>query len=104
MGRGVCDVFVFWPGPPSLPPGVFGVYLDNDTGAINFSAWAFSSPANTRANPAEATRAVIALEYLPGELTENPRWVGIDSLVKMRLGGARDDLRRILGFRASTSL
>ena len=84
---------------PYLPPGVFGVYQDNDTGAINTAAWAFASPANTRGNPAEAARAVIALEYLPGELIENPRWVGMDYLVKRRLDIARSDVRAVLGIR-----
>jgi hypothetical protein len=84
---------------PYLPPGVFGVYQDNDTGAINTAAWAFASPANTRGNPAEAARAVIAMEYLPGELIENPRWAGMDSLVKRRLGIARSDVRAVLGIR-----
>jgi hypothetical protein len=83
----------------SLPPGVFGVYQDNDTGAINLAAWAFASPANTRGNPAEAARAVVALEYLPAELTENPRWVGMDDLVKRRLDIAREETRRVLGIR-----
>jgi hypothetical protein len=82
-----------------LPPGVFGVYQDNDTGAINLAAWAFASPANTRGNPAEAARAVIAVEYLPAELTENPRWVGMDDLVKRRLGIARNEVRGVLGIR-----
>src|SRR5580704_11576422 len=51
---------------PSLPPMVYGVYLDNDVGAINFAAWAFAAPSNTRGNPAEAARAIIAVEYLAG--------------------------------------
>ena len=84
---------------PYLPPGVFGVYQDNDTGAINTAAWVFASPANTRGNPAEAARAVVALEYLPGELIENPRWAGMDSLVKRRLDIARGDVRAVLGIR-----
>jgi hypothetical protein len=84
---------------PYLPPMVFGVYQDNDVGAINFSAWAFASPANTQGNPAEAARAVVALEYLPGELSESPRWIGMDAAIKLRMGYARNDLRRILGIR-----
>ena len=82
-----------------LPPGVYGVYLDNDTGAINQSAWAFASPSNTQGNPVEAIRAVVALEYLPGELQENPRWIGMDQAIKRRMGLARDQLRQILGIR-----
>jgi hypothetical protein len=84
---------------PYLPAGVWGTYEDNDTGAINQSSWAFASPANTRGNPVAAAKAVIALEYLSGELRENPRWIGMDSATKMRMGQARDDLRRIIGIR-----
>ena len=84
---------------PFLPAGVFGVYEDNDVGAINLAAWAFATPANTRGNPAEAARAMVALEYLPGELTENPRWIGLDMSTKRQLGQARVDLRGILGIR-----
>ena len=82
-----------------LPPGVFGVYQDNDVGAINQAAWAFASPANTQGNPIEATKAVVALEYLPAELSENPRWVAMDAAVSVHMARARDDLRRILGVR-----
>jgi hypothetical protein len=85
---------------PYLPAGVFGVYLDNDTGAINQAAWAFASPANTRANPVTAMKGIIALEYLAGELRENPRWVGLDSSAKARIVEARDDLRQVLGIQA----
>jgi hypothetical protein len=84
---------------PFLPPGVYGIYEDNDIGAINQSAWAFASPANTRGNPAEAAKAVIALEFLAGELKENPRWIGMDAAVKLHMGRARDELRQILGIR-----
>jgi hypothetical protein len=84
---------------PFLPPSVFGVYQDNDIGAINLSAWAFASPANTRGNPAEAARAVIALEYLAGELKDNPRWISMDASIKLRMGLARNELRQILGIR-----
>ena len=84
----------------SIPPGVYGVYLDNDTGAINFTSWAFASPANTRGNPIEAVRAVLGLEYLAVELGGNPRWVRVDSLVDNRVKLARDDIRRVVGIRA----
>jgi hypothetical protein len=85
------------PATPYLPAGAFATYEDNDVGAINYAAWAFASPANTRNNPVAAIRAVIALEYLPGELRENPRWIGMDGNVKMRLASARAEVRQILG-------
>ena len=84
---------------PFLPPSVFGTYQDNDIGAINQSAWAFASPANTSGNPVEAARAVVALEYLSGELRENPRWIGMDRSISLRMGLARDEVRQILGIR-----
>jgi hypothetical protein len=84
---------------PFLPPGVYGVYEDNDVGAINQSAWAFSSAANTRGDPVDAAKAVVALEYLPGEIRENPRWIGMGSSVPLRLEQAREELRSIVGIR-----
>ena len=87
---------------PYLPPGVYGVYQDNDIGAINQSAWAFGSPANTRGNPIDAAKAVVALEYLSGELRENPRFISMDQSIKLRMGLARDQLRAILGIRPGT--
>ncbi len=87
---------------PFLPPGVYGVYEDNDIGAINQSAWAFASPANTKGDPVDAAKAVVALEYLSGELKENPRWITMDSAIPYRMGQARDQLRHILGIRDGT--
>lgn len=82
---------------PFLPAGVYGVYLDNDVGAIQYAAWAFASSANTRGNPVAAAKAVVALEYLPGALRENPRWVGISAAIPFRMAQARDRVRQILG-------
>jgi len=84
---------------PFLPAGEFGILGDNDVGALNFSAWAFAAPANTRDNPVDAVRAAIALEYLPGELRENPRWIGMDPGVNANMAAARDQLRQVLGIR-----
>ena len=85
---------------PFLPAGVYGALQDNDSGAIHQSAWAFASPANTRGNPVAAAKAVVALEYLSGELKENPRWVEVDPSVKDHIGQARTQLRQILGIKA----
>lgn len=84
---------------PFLPPSTFGTLQDNDIGAINQSSWAFASAANTRGNPVEAAKAVVALEFLAGELRENPRWIAMDGAIKLRMGLARDELRQILGIR-----
>lgn len=92
------------PQPPQetawLPSDAFSLRHDNDAGATNRSAWAFASPADTRANPFTAINAVIALEYLSGELKQNPRRVATESGTKLRMRQARDDVRQILGIRA----
>ena len=80
-----------------LPPGVYGIYEDNDVGAINQSSWAFASPGRTLNDPVDAIKAVIAVEYLADELDDNPRWIVISPLTKERMRKARTDLRRELG-------
>jgi hypothetical protein len=99
LSLSACATLPPTPATPYLPPGVYGVYLDNASGAIDQSAWAFASPANTRNNPVAAAKAVVALEFLSGELRENPRWVSMDFGTKLRIAQARDDLRRIVGIR-----
>jgi hypothetical protein len=83
--------------PPSLPAGVFGVYEDNDVGALNQSSWAFAAPWRTHNDPIDAARAVIAVEYLADELPSNPRWVGLDVTSTLGMVQARKDTRRVLG-------
>ncbi len=84
---------------PFVPAGVFGTYQDVDTGAMNVAAWDFASPANTRDNPAEVARAVVALEYLPGELKHNPRWMDLDDAIVVHLERARVQVRSVLGIK-----
>jgi hypothetical protein len=82
---------------PNLPPGVFGVYEDNDTGAPNQASWAFANQRRTSNDPVSAARAVIAVEYLAGELYSNPRWVEMSASTKMEMVRAQSDTRRVLG-------
>jgi hypothetical protein len=82
---------------PYLPPGVFGVYEDNATGALNQASWAFADPKRTSNDPGSAARAVIAVEYLAGELSSNPRWIQMSATAKMGMLRARTDTRRVLG-------
>jgi hypothetical protein len=99
LGLSACATLPATQRTPFLPASVYGALQDNDTGAISLAAWAFASPANTRGDPADAAKAVIALEYLSGELKENPRWVEVDSSVAVHLAQARNQLRQILGIR-----
>ena len=83
--------------PAQLPPNLYGIYEDNDIGAINQSSWAFASPQRTLNHPVDAIKAVIAIEYLADELYDNPRWINIPLYTTERMREARADLRRQLG-------
>jgi len=83
--------------PAVLPPDAFGVYEDNDIGALNQSSWAFAAPRRTHDDPIDAARAVIAVEYLADELHRNPRWVDMDVTSALGMAQARKDTRRVLG-------
>jgi hypothetical protein len=85
---------------PYLPPGVYGIYEDNDVGAINQSAWAFASASRIRNDPVDAAKAVIAVEYLAGDLNSNARWIGMSLGPKVEMVRAQGELRQVLGIRA----
>src|SRR5580658_10776641 len=89
--------------PASLPPGVFGMYEDNDVGALSQSSAAFALPARTRNNPIDAARAVVAVEYLADELRVNPRWIGMSGTSKLGMVQARADMRKVLGIAPDAS-
>lgn len=81
---------------PQLPPGTFGVFADNDVGAINFAQWAFASPGRTRDNPVNGARAAAAVEYLAVAL-QGARWISISPIAKLQMQQARDEVRTALG-------
>ena len=80
-----------------LPPGVYGLYLDNAIGAINQSSWALATPSRTRSNPIDGVKAVLAVEYLAVELALNPRWILVSSITKEHMRQARADIRSAVG-------
>jgi hypothetical protein len=92
-----CTVAAPGQNPAQLPAGVYGVYQDNDIGAINQSSWAFGSPQRTFNDPVDAIKAVIAVDYLADELTINPRWVTMSPFAKQEMLQVRVDVRRVLG-------
>jgi hypothetical protein len=83
--------------PAELPPGVYGIYQDNDVGAINQSSWALAAPSRTLNNPVDATKAVLAVDYLADELPVSPRWLQISPITKQHMLEARSDTRRVVG-------
>ncbi len=92
-----CGAITPPPDTARLPPNAFGTYADGDIGAINISAWAFADPARTRNDPADAARAVAAVDYLAGELSGSPRWDFMSPLTKMQMIQARAEVRAALG-------
>lgn len=86
--------------PPStalLPPGAFGGNASNQMMAINTAQWAFADPARTRGSLVNGTRAVLAIEYLAGELSTNPRWQYMSGLTKLEMLKAREEVRSLIG-------
>ena len=79
------------------PPGAFGSNGDSDIAAINLSSWAFSLSRNLRNRPIEAARAVAAVDYLGGQLSSSPRWIGISPIVQSEMLQARQQVRSAVG-------
>ena len=65
--------------------------------AINLASWAFSSSRNTHDHPIETARSVAAVDYLAGELSSNPRWIGMSPFVQMEMLQARQQVRSAMG-------
>ena len=84
------------PDTASVPFAAFGT-LDNDMAAANQAAWAFAAPVRTANNPVDAARAAAGVDYLAGELSSNPRWIGLSPLTKQEMLQARADVRQALG-------
>ncbi|MGH7067006.1 MAG: hypothetical protein ACREFO_19315 [Acetobacteraceae bacterium] len=85
------------PSTAYLPVGAFGGNSDNDSMAINTAAWAWADPARTHRNLINATRAVMAIEYLGGQLTSDPRWTWMSPRTKLNMLGARTEVREAVG-------
>ena len=75
------------------PAGMLG----DDVLAIDQAEWAFASAARTRNDPADAARAVAALDYLAGNLSVSPRWVAVSLITKRQMLEARAETRAALG-------
>jgi hypothetical protein len=98
-----CEAISPLPSAAELPVGMYGVYQDNDVGAMNQSSWAFAQPARTQGNLVDAIKAVIAVDYLADELAVNPRWLQISPIAKQEMVQARVDIRRLLGIAPDAS-
>ena len=90
------------PDTAQAPEGAFGSNGDEDVAAINLASWAFSSSSNTRNRPIEAARSIAAVDYLAGQLSSSPRWIGISPFVQMEMLQAREEVRAAIGVLPST--
>ena len=79
-----------------LPPGVFGP-LDQDIPATQYAQYAFADAARTYGNPAAGAEAVLAMDYIAGELNTSPRWANIAATTQLELLQARKDVRAAVG-------
>jgi hypothetical protein len=87
------------PPPPdtaTLPPGVFGP-TDQDVPAMQYAAYAFADASRTYGNPVAGAQAVLAMDYIAGALTTNPRWASIDANTQQQLLQAREAVREAMG-------
>ena len=80
-----------------MTTGPVWILGDPDMWAINHAQWAFADPGRTYNRPADAARAVAALDYLAGQLNTSPRWASVGPHSKMELLQARVETRVALG-------
>jgi hypothetical protein len=71
--------------------------LSDPGNAIQYTYWAFASPARTQNDPVSAARAVAALDYLGGVLSTSPSWQFSAPLISSEMVDAREAVRRVLG-------
>ena len=87
------------PPPPDtaqLPPGVFGT-LDQDVPATQYAQYAFSDPGRTYGNPVAGAQAVLAMDYIAGQLNTSPRWANIGASTQQQLLAGRVQTRAAVG-------
>ena len=75
-----------------LSPRLYGIYEDDDVGAINLASLAFAMPQRTANDPVDAMKAVIAVEYLVDELNVDPRCIGMSPFPKQEMLEAWPDV------------
>ena len=79
-----------------LPPGVFS-NLDQDIPAAQYAQYAFADASRTYGNPVAGAQAVIAMDYIAGQLTTSPRWANIAATTQEELVEARAATRAAVG-------
>ena len=84
------------PDTAQLPSGVFSP-VDQDVPAVLYARYAFAVPSRTKNNPVAGAQAVMAMDYIAGELNTSPRYLQIGALTKMELLRGRRQTRAAVG-------
>ena len=79
-----------------LPPGVFS-QLDQDVPATQYAQFAFADPSRTYGNPVAGAQAVLAMDYIAGQLNTSERWANIDAATQQLLLESRAQTRQAVG-------
>lgn len=85
------------PTTTTLPTGHLRGIGDPTRGAILAAAPAFARPAALRGRPADAARAVMALEHIAVMVPQDPAFRGFNPLVGVQLPQGRDEVRGLIG-------
>jgi len=64
---------------------------------VQYAEYVFSDSSRTYGDPAAGARAVLAMDYIAGELTTSPRWAKISPEAKIGLLQAREQTRAAIG-------
>ena len=76
--------------------GVFSP-LDQDVPATQYAEYAFADPGRTYGNPVAGAQAVLAMDYIAGQLNTSPRWANIPAITQMQLLEGRAATRQAVG-------
>jgi hypothetical protein len=103
LAAALCGCGAIQPPPDTAQIPAWGTLVwPGEFGAILHAQWAWAEPARTHGLPAQGALAVAEVDYLAGDLSSNPVWVG-SSLARLRMLQARADVRALLGIAPDAS-
>jgi hypothetical protein len=88
-----------------LPADAFGdsvIGEDPAIAATNAATEAFAYPGKMQGRPAQMALAIASLDAMAGQFSTRGRWIAMDSLAKLQMLDARDEVRAILGVPKAT--
>ena len=91
-----CATLPSAPDTAQLPANTFSP-LDQDVPAVQYAQYAFAVPARTRGNPVAGAQAVLAMDYIAGELNTSPRWDHVGAMTQIQLLQGRQQTRAAVG-------